>query len=91
MKDCAITRDRIITTVFEMMGIPFIRIFGDCPVFTALCTDKSANRLLKPESKTKLQKKGVKVQVPMELKAKRTVFMRRLDNVLAKDEIKEEI
>ena len=40
---------------------------------------KDASKILRSEIKNKLNKKGIEVQTPMELKAKKTIFLRRLD------------
>ena len=88
------TRDRVIETVFLTTEIPFVRIFGSFPVYTALTSQKDGNKLLKTEIKNKLKQKGIEVQTPIEMKAKRTLFMRRLDKHVgdhSKEEIKAEI
>ena len=94
VKDESMTRDKIIETVFLATEIPFVRIFGGFPVYTAVSSEKDGNRLLKPEIKNKLRQKGIEVQIPMEMKAKRTLFLRRLDRHVgehSKEEIKAEI
>ena len=94
VRDGNLTRDKVIETVFLITEVPFIRIFGDSPVYTALCTDKDANKLLKEETKNKLKRKGIDLQTPIELKARRTVFVRRVDRHVGShspEEIKEEI
>ena len=77
--DNSITRSGIIEIVFATVEVPFIRIFGERPNFTALCKERDANKMLKTETREKLRRKGIEVQVPMELKSKKTVFLRRLD------------
>ena len=94
VKDKSLTRSKVIETIFVTTEIPFVRVFGDFPVYTALCTEGNANNLLKPVNKEKLKKKGIEVQTPIELKARRTVFMRRLDRHVGQhtaEEIKTEI
>ena len=79
IKDSGLTRDRVIDTVFVTTEVPFIRIFGDAPVYVALCKERDAFKLLKTEMMEKLRKKGIEVQIPIEIKAKRSVLLRRLD------------
>ena len=64
VKDRSLTRDKIIETVFLTTEFPFIRIFGNFPVYTALCSERDASRVLKSEIKEKLQRKGIEVQTP---------------------------
>ena len=94
VRDEGLTRDKIIETVFLTTEIPFVRIFGGFPVYTAVTSEKNGNKLLKPEVKNKLKQKGIEVQIPMEMKAKRSLFLRRLDRHVgdhSKEEIKAEI
>ena len=94
VKNEGLTRDKVIETVFITAEIPFVRVFGSFPIYTALTTEKNGNKLLKQEIKNKLKLKGIEVQIPMEMKARRTIFMRRLDKHVGehtKEEIKEEI
>ena len=58
VRDGNLTRDKVTESVFLITEVPFIRIFGDSPVYTALCTDKDANKLLKEEPKNKLKRDG---------------------------------
>ena len=37
--------------------IPFVRIFGNFPIYTALTSEKDGNKLLKQETKNKLKQK----------------------------------
>ena len=53
VKDKSITRSKVIEVIFLTTEIPFVRVFGDFPVYTALCTEENANKLLKPENKAK--------------------------------------
>ena len=74
--------------------VPFVRIYGDAPLFTALVVDKEANVLLRKDTREKLKKKGIEVQIPMEIKARKTVFLRRLDRHVgqhSKEQLEEEI
>ena len=48
--------DQVIETVFLLTKIPFIRILGNFQMFTALCIDRDANKLLKVETKNILKK-----------------------------------
>ena len=48
--------DKIIEAVFLTTEIPFVRIFGGFPVYTAVSSKKDGNKLLKPETKNKLIK-----------------------------------
>ena len=89
-----ITRNKIIELTFVQAGVPFIRVFGEYPAFTAICRTTEANTLLKTEMKNKLRKHGLEVQIPQEVRAKRTVFLRQLDRSVgahSAEEIKEEV
>ena len=89
-----ITRDKIIEISFIHAGVPFIRVFGDYPSYTAICRTSDANLMLKPDIKEKLRKHGIDIQIPQEVRAKRTVFLRQLDRSVGShsiDEIKSEI
>ena len=89
-----ITRNKIIELTFTQAGVPFIRVFGDFPAFTGICRTTDANTLLKVETKNKLRKHGIEVQIPQEVRARRTVFLRQLDRFVgahSAEEIKEEI
>ena len=94
VKNESLPRDKVIETVFLTTEIPFVRIFGSYPVYTALTSEKDGNKLLKQETKNKLKQKGIEIQTPIEMKAKRTIFMRRLDKHVeehSKEEIRAEI
>ena len=94
VKNESMTRDKVIETVFLTTEIPFVRIFGNFPVYTALTSEKDGNKLLKQEVKNKLKQKGIEIQTPIEMKAKRTIFMRKLYKHVgehSKEEIKAEI
>ena len=45
----------------------------------ALCKERDGYRLLKNDTKDKLRKSGIEVTTLIELKARRSVFFRRLD------------
>ena len=63
-------------------------------MFTALCNEKYDSKILRSEIKDKLLKKGIQVQTPMEMKAKKTIFLRRLDRHVGQhssQEIEEDI
>ena len=94
VKNEGMTRDKVIETVFLTTEIPFVRVFGSFPVCTALTTEKNGNKLLKTEIKSKLKEKGIEVQTPVEMKARRTIFMRRLDKHVgehSKEEIRKKL
>ena len=89
-----LTRDKVIESVFSKTEVPFIRIFGDSPNYVALCKEKDAYKLMKGETKVKLNKVGIEVLTPIELKARKSVFVRRLDRHVGshtREELKEEI
>ena len=48
-----ITRDKIIELTFLEAKVPFIRVFGNIPSFTAICRTTDANTLLKQENMEK--------------------------------------
>ena len=88
------TRDKIIETVFLKTEVSLIIIFGDFPNYNALCKERDAYKLLKNETKTQLRKSGIEVITPIEMKARRSVFVRRLDRHVGGhtgEEIKEEL
>ena len=59
VRDEGMTQDKIIETVFLTTEIPFVRIFGGFPVYTAVSSEKDGNKLLKPEIKNKLKQKRI--------------------------------
>ena len=79
VSDSRITRNIVKQRVFTTTEVPFIRIFGDTPVYVALCKEKDTFKLMRTDTKEKLKKEGIEVQTPIELKARRSIFMRRLD------------
>ena len=94
VREARMTRGSVIETVFLTAEVPFVRIFGEHPIYTALCAEKDVSKLLKPEIKDKLKKKGIEVQMPLEMKARSSVFLRRLDKHVGdhtKEELQEEL
>ena len=63
------TREKFIEEVFVTVEVPFIRVYGEKPNFKAVCTEKDANILLRSDIREKLRKKGLEVQVPLEIKS----------------------
>ena len=78
-KNSNITRGKVIEEMLILAEVPLIRVFEENPYYTIVCTKKEAAKIMKKDTSEKLKKNGLEIQVPPELKVKRSIFMRQLD------------
>lgn len=91
----ATTRQQIMDVAFTKLQVPFTRLFDMKDGYKAVCRNsEDADVLLSREGVSEMEKIGVQVIMPPEIKAQRTVFIRQLDYEFGKHsavEMKENI
>jgi hypothetical protein len=78
--DAAQGKSEILHCASLVIGVYFCRLFPTSDGFVAICKDKKdADKMLTTDSKKKLQDIGYDIVMPMDFRAKRTIFARQLD------------
>ena len=71
-------KEKIIEILFTELEIPTLSIYGNGPIYNLTLREQDGAKILKSENQNKLKIKGVTVTVPPEVRAKRSVFVRRV-------------
>ena len=71
-------KERIINILFKELEVPTMSIFGNGPIFNLNLRERDGAKILKTENQNKLKIKGITVTVPPEVRANRSVFVRRV-------------
>lgn len=86
---------KIVQLAYGKFNVPFTRIFKTNEGFKAICRDEhDADKILGKNARDELEKIGLQVLLPPEIKAKRSVFIKQVDQIIGgntAEEIKEEI
>lgn len=73
-----LSAENLIQNIYSKYEIPFMGLFGKSPNFTITVKEQDGVKLLKPENTTRLNNDNIKIAVPPELKARRSVFVRKI-------------
>lgn len=80
-----ITKAQIRSVACNEIGVPFVRLYEIPEGFKALCkNDEDVDKLLSNRAKVELEKNGVVVITPPEIRAKRSFFLRKLEDDVGK-------
>lgn len=94
-RDLPCTKLDLARLAYGKLNVPFTRIFTTNEGFKAICRNENdADRILNNEATKELEKIGLQVMVPYEMKIKRSIFIKKLDHIIGEhspEEIKEEI
>lgn len=86
---------RVVELAYGKFNVPFTRIFSTNDGFKVICRNEfDADKILGKEAKLELQKLGLQITVPPETRAKRSIVLRQLDNIIGSntpEEIKHEM
>lgn len=86
---------KIVKLAYGRFNVPFTRIFKTNEGFKAICRDEhDADKILSKNARDELENIGLQVLIPPELKAKRSIFIKQLDQIIgakSAEAIKEEI
>lgn len=88
-------RSRLIELAYVNLGVPLTRVFPTNDGYKMICrNDKEADKVLSSEAKKLFFNNGLVVVMPPEMKARRSVFVRKVDPYVGRhsaEEIKAEI
>ena len=94
-KDNPTNKDAVTELAYGKFNVPFTRFFSTPDGFKAVCrSDRDTDKILTKEAIEEFVKHGLSVIIPPEIKAKRSIFVRRLDARIGKnnaEDIKEEL
>lgn len=86
---------KVVELAYGKFNVPFTRIFATNEGFKVICrNEKDADKILGKEAKPELEKLGLQVIVPPETKARRSIILRQLDQIIGSntpEDIKDEI
>lgn len=94
-KENPCSKQELASLAYGTLNIPFTRIFTTNEGYKVICrNEEDADILLNKNATKEMEKIGLLVLVPIEMKIKRSIFIKRLDNIIGEhtpEEIKEEI
>lgn len=94
-KDHQCNKQDLASLAYGKLNVPFTRIFTTNEGYKAICRNiDDADKILSKDATKELERIGLLVMVPAEMKTKRSIFVKRLDNYIGEhtpEEIKEEI
>lgn len=87
--------NKIVELAYGLFNVPFTRIFKTSEGYKAICRNEyDADKILNKSAQDELDKIGLQVIIPPEMKAKRSVIIKQLDQIIgthSAEDIKEEI
>lgn len=86
---------KVVELAFGKFNVPFTRIFTTNEGFKVICRNENdADKILGNEAKGEIEKIGLQIIVPPETKARRSIILRQLDQIIGSntpDDIKTEM
>lgn len=86
---------KVIELAYGRFNVPFTRIFTTHEGFKVICRNENdADKIMCSEAKTELEKLGLQIIVPPETRARRSIILRQLDQIIGSntpEDIKSEI
>lgn len=86
---------KVVELAYCKFNVPFTRIFSTSEGYKVICrNEQDADKILSKEAKEELQKIGLIVITPPETKARRSIIIRRLDQIIGSnspEDIKHEL
>lgn len=86
---------KIVELAYGKFNVPFTRIFNTNEGYKVICRNENdADKIQSKEAKQELEKIGLQLIIPPETKARKSIILRRLDQIIGThtaEEIKEEI
>lgn len=80
-----LTKAQVRNIAYNEVGVPFVRLYEIPEGYKALCkNDDDVDKLLSNEAKEEFDKNGITVVTPPEIRAKRSFFMRKLEEDVGK-------
>ena len=94
-KQHPVEAQKIVELAYGKLNVPFTRIFKTNEGFKVICrNEKDADKIQGKEAKKELQKIGLHLIIPPETKARKTIILKKLDQIIganSTEDIKEEI
>lgn len=86
---------KVIELAYGKFNVPFTRIFTTNEGFKVICRNENdADKILGMEARNELEKLGLQIVMPPEMKARRSLILKQLDTIIGSnsaEDIKEEI
>lgn len=86
---------KVVELAYGKFNVPFTRIFNTNEGFKVICrSEQDADKILSKDAQVELEKIGLQVIVPPETKARRSILLRQLDQLIGQnspEDIKDEI
>ena len=77
--DGSMTKGQLMRAMYERVGTPFVRLFSTSRGYTALLSESDAVKFTGQDSINKLRGMGVSIVLPPDHRARRSIFVRGLD------------
>lgn len=94
-KDNPCSKQDLAGLAYGTLNVPFTRIFTTNEGYKVICrNEEDADKILNKEATREFERLGLTVMVPIEMKTKRSIFIKKLDNIIGEhtaEEIKAEI